>query len=124
MLETFKNVVEAIGWTLEGIGVIVVVIGSTVGLARYLHEMRLDDGGRSYYHLRQRIGRSIIIGLEFLIAGDIIRTVVVQHSLQSLTALAIIIALRTFLSLTLFLEVEGRWPWQKSAEEQATQRKS
>jgi uncharacterized membrane protein len=119
MLETFKTVVEAIGWTLEGVGVLVVVVGSAVALARYLGEMRLSDDGRSYHNLRKRLGRSIIIGLEFLIAGDIIRTVVVEHSLQSLASLAIIIALRTFLSLTLFLEVEGRWPWQKPREGEA-----
>jgi uncharacterized membrane protein len=116
MLQQFKNVVEAIGWTLEGVGVAVVVIGSAVALSRYLRELRLDDAGRSYHNLRKRLGRSIIIGLEFLIAGDIIRTVVVEHSLQSLASLAIIIVLRTFLSLTLFLEVEGRWPWQRPAE--------
>lgn len=118
MIEQFKTVVEAIGWTLEGVGVAVVVIGSAVALSRYLMELRLDDAGRSYHHLRKRLGRSIIIGLEFLIAGDIIRTVVVEHSLQSLASLAIIIALRTFLSLTLFLEVEGRWPWQRAVEEE------
>ncbi|HRQ64183.1 MAG TPA: DUF1622 domain-containing protein [Xanthomonadaceae bacterium] len=120
MLEQFKNMVEVIGWTLEGVGVLAVVLGSLVALTRFAKEMRLDDAGRSYHNLRKRLGRSIIIGLEFLIAGDIIRTVVVDHSLTSLASLAIVIALRTFLSMTLFLEVEGRWPWQRPVEDQAT----
>jgi uncharacterized membrane protein len=120
MLEQFKSVVEAISWSLEGVGVLAVVLGSLVALARFAKELRLDDAGRSYHNLRKRLGRSIIIGLEFLIAGDIIRTVVVDHSLTSLASLAIIIALRTFLSMTLFLEVEGRWPWQRPVEDQAT----
>ena len=57
-------------------------------------------------------GRSIILGLEFLIAGDIIRTVVVADTLENVAVLGLIILIRTFLSVTLHLEVEGRWPWQ------------
>jgi uncharacterized membrane protein len=58
------------------------------------------------------LGRSIILGLEFLIAGDIIRTVVVASTLENIAALGLIILIRTFLSVALHLEVEGRWPWQ------------
>jgi len=53
-----------------------------------------------------------MLGLEFLIAGDIIRTVVVAATLENIAALGLIIFIRTFLSVTLHLEVEGRWPWQ------------
>lgn len=113
MLETFKTVVSAVGWTLEGVGVLVIVIGSVIAIARFLGQYRLDDErGRAYQDFRVRLGRSILVGLEFLIAGDIIRTVVVDPTFEALGGLAIIIFLRILLSLSLFLEIEGRWPWQ------------
>jgi uncharacterized membrane protein len=70
----------------------------------------------TYRTYRQQLGRSIILGLEFLIAGDIIRTVVVADTLENVAVLGIIILIRSFLSVTLHLEVEGRWPWQPEQE--------
>jgi uncharacterized membrane protein len=65
---------------------------------------------------RQDLGRAILLGLEFLIAGDIIRTVVVAPTLENVMILALIVVIRTFLSMALQLEVEGRWPWQRAEE--------
>ena len=65
---------------------------------------------------RRQLGRSIILGLEFLIAGDIIRTVIVADTLANVAILGLIILIRTFLGLTLHLEVEGRWPWQTARQ--------
>jgi len=59
------------------------------------------------------MGRSIVLGLEFLIAGDIIRTVIVSPTLESVAVLAVIVLVRAFLTMTLTLEIEGRWPWQQ-----------
>ena len=59
---------------------------------------------------------AVLLGLEFLIAGDIIRTVVVAPTLQNVFALGLIVTIRTFLSLSLQLELEGRWPWQRAAD--------
>jgi len=73
---------------------------------------RLSEN-QAYRAFRQNLGRSIILGLEFLIAGDIIRTIVVPESLENVAILALIVIIRTFLSITLHLEVEGRWPWEK-----------
>ena len=70
----------------------------------------------AYRVYRRQLGRSIILGLEFLIAGDIIRTVVVADTLANVAVLGLIILIRSFLSVTLFLEVEGRWPWQRAQE--------
>lgn len=69
--------------------------------------------GVAYRTYRRQLGRSIILGLEFLIAGDIIRTVVVADTLENIAVLGLIILIRSFLSITLHLEVEGRWPWQR-----------
>ncbi|AHE98733.1 hypothetical protein THITH_11300 [Thioalkalivibrio paradoxus ARh 1] len=112
-MEYFKITVGAIGWTLEALGVLVIVIGSVIAIARFVRRWRLDDeDGQAYREFRVRLGRSILVGLEFLIAGDIIRTVVVDQTLEGLGGLAIIIFLRILLSFSLFLEIEGRWPWQ------------
>ncbi len=62
------------------------------------------------------LGRAILLGLELLVAADIIKTVAVTPTLDSVVVLAIIVLIRTFLSWALELEISGRWPWQKRAE--------
>lgn len=66
-----------------------------------------------YRSYRQSLGRSILLGLELLVAADIIRTVAVTPTFESVGVLAIIVLIRTFLSFSLELEITGRWPWQK-----------
>ena len=66
-----------------------------------------------YRSYRQLLGRSILLGLELLVAADIIRTVAVTPTFESVGVLAIIVLIRTFLSFSLELEITGRWPWQK-----------
>jgi uncharacterized membrane protein len=74
---------------------------------------RAHNTGNYYSSYRQDIGRAILLGLEFLIAGDIIRTVVVAPTIQNVLVLGLIVLIRTFLSLSLQLEIEGRLPWQR-----------
>ena len=69
-----------------------------------------------YRRLRHDLGRAIVLGLEVLVAADIIRTVAFTPTMASLGALALIVAIRTFLSWSLSLELEGRWPWQRPAD--------
>ena len=69
-----------------------------------------------YRSYRQLLGRSILLGRELLVAADIIRTVAVTPSFESVGVLAIIVLIRTFLSFSLELEITGRWPWQKQSE--------
>ena len=87
------------------------VIGAIIATARFLVKSQAD-ALNAYRVCRQDLGRAILLGLEFLVAGDIIRTVVVHPTLDNLIVLAIIVVIRTFLSITLQLEVEGHWPWQ------------
>jgi uncharacterized membrane protein len=65
--------------------------------------------------VRTVFGRSILLGLEFLVAADIIRTVAVQPSLENVAVLGLIVLIRTFLSFSLEVEIDGRWPWQSAA---------
>ena len=109
----FKEIITVAGYGIESIGVLIVVAGSVVSSIRFLRYYNTEADGVAYTLYRRQLGSSIILGLEFLIAGDIIRTVVVADTLMNVTILGLIILIRTFLSFTLHLEVEGRWPWDK-----------
>ncbi len=108
----FSEIISAIGYSIEAFGVLVVLLGSIFSTYTYLKTFKRLEEGEAYHTYKRQLGRSIMLGLEFLIAGDIIRTVVVENTLQNVSILALIILMRTFLNITLFLEVEGRWPWQ------------
>ena len=110
----FKEVISIAGYAIESIGVLVIIAGSAVSSVRFLRCFRVEPEGVAYGVYRRQLGRSIILGLEFLIAGDIIRTVVVADTLTNVTILGLIILIRTFLGFTLHLEVEGQWPWRQS----------
>lgn len=71
---------------------------------------------------RSSLGRSILLGLEFLVAADIINTVAIEPTIRSLVVLAGIVAIRTFLSFSLEVEIDGRWPWQKGRDDGASAR--
>lgn len=100
------------GYAIEAVGVLVVVLGSILSSVLFIRTFRKLPEGAAYRTYRRQLGRSIILGLEFLIAGDIIRTVIVEYTLENVAILGLIILIRSFLSVTLHLEVEGRWPWQ------------
>ncbi|MDM4719604.1 DUF1622 domain-containing protein [Micromonospora sp. WMMA1363] len=109
-----KEIVLEIGVLLDVAGVLVialgVVIATVVFVLRWWRTRELVDHYRSY---RQGIGRAILLGLEFLVAGDIIRTVAVSPTFTSVGVLALIVVVRTFLSFSLEVELDGRWPWQR-----------
>ena len=71
--------------------------------------------GPVYSRFRRVLGRAILIGLELLVAADIIRTVAVTPTIESVSVLGLIVLIRTFLSWSLEVEISGRWPWQKWA---------
>jgi len=108
----FTEIISVAGYTIEAVGVLVIVAGSCVSSVGFVRTFRELPEGIAYRTYRRQLGRSIILGLEFLIAGDIVRTVVVADTLENVAILGLIILIRSFLSVTLHLEVEGRWPWQ------------
>jgi uncharacterized membrane protein len=113
----FKELISIAGYAIESIGVLVIIIGSAISSFQFLSNFRKQPEGVAYGTYRRQLGRSIILGLEFLIAGDIIRTVIVADTLTNVTILGLIILIRTFLSFTLQYEIEGRWPWQQQKPE-------
>ena len=110
---SFKTTVEAVAKALDGAGVLVLIVGLVVATGFFLRDLRQANADAAYTPYRQRIGRTILLSLEFLVAADIIRTVAIAPSLESVAVLAAIVLVRTFLSFTLELEITGRWPWQK-----------
>ena len=119
-MNEFKEIVTYVAYGIEGVGVLVIVIGCLAGTARLLHQLNARTMSGVYHEYRQIIGRSIILGLEFLIAGDVIRTVIVSHTMTDVAALALIVLIRAFLSFTLTLEIEGKLPWAARGERDAT----
>ncbi len=111
-------VMEQIGQGVDAAGVAVMVLGLVLATLYFLNNRRRGVAPlEAYQGYRQGIGRAILLGLEILVAADIIRTVAVEPTFSSLGILAIIILIRTFLSATLELELEGRWPWQRRQRE-------
>lgn len=114
----FEDVVELAGEAVELTGIAVIIVGLVISLVvfgiRWLGHRRDRE---EYQHARESIGRSILLGLELLVAGDIIRTVAVSPSFTSVGVLAAVVLIRTFLSFTLELEISGRWPWQQRRAE-------
>lgn len=94
-------------------GVACIVAGFFIALARALGPLRARDAGGAYRSLRQTFGRSILLGLEILVAADLIRTIAVEPTLGNLAVLGALVAIRTFLSWSLEVEIDGRWPWQR-----------
>ncbi len=108
---TFSDSIETVSKTVDVAGVATIVIGALV--ATYLAWSERGGSGIDRYRTyRRRLGRAILLGLELLVAADIIRTVAVTPTFTSVGVLAIIVVIRTFLSMSLEVELEGRWPWQ------------
>jgi uncharacterized membrane protein len=119
---TEQGLLAAIHWVTRGvevIGVAIIVFGAAVALFGFLTSLRMTDHDRAVGQFRSNLGRSILLGLEFLVAADIVNTVAVEPTLASLAVLAGIVLIRTFLSFSLEVEIEGRWPWQRGRRESA-----
>jgi uncharacterized membrane protein len=108
----FNDVIEKIGMTIDAAGVVVIVTGAAIAFV--VTAVRLSRRESNVYQrFRQQLGRAILLGLELLVAADIIRTVAASPNLTSVAILAAIVLIRTFLSFSLEVETTGRWPWQK-----------
>jgi uncharacterized membrane protein len=107
----FAETVELVGKTIDAVGVAVIVLGALVATGR-LARGRHGEGDR-YRAYRKDLGRGILLGLEFLVAADIIRTVAVSPTFTSVGVLAGIVLIRTFLSFSLELEISGHFPWSQ-----------
>lgn len=118
----FYGLIETVGKSIDAVGVAVIALGALISAA-YAVKRLLRKEDEVYRPFREQLGRSILLGLEFLVAADIIRTVAVTPDAKSVAVLGGIVLIRTFLSYSLQLEVTGYWPWQaaKSRAQKAAQ---
>ena len=112
---TIPQVAGVVGSGFEIAGVALLTVGAALALVWYGRDLigRLDSRV-AYRNLRKNLGRAILLGLEFLVAADIIRTIAREPTLEGVVILGAIVLIRTFLSLSLEVEIEGVWPWQRA----------
>jgi uncharacterized membrane protein len=115
---TIRTVIEWAALFIEILGALVIVAGVvrvaiTRGTVRYLFQLDKPGAYESYKH---QLGRSLLLGLEFLVAGDVVRTVALEPTLNNVGVLGLLVLIRTFLGWSLAVEIERRWPWQARTE--------
>ena len=114
--EAINAVLEWISTGIEVTGVGIIVMGALAATLVFLHGGLVTVGWPAAFHrYRANLGRGILLGLELLVAADIIGTVAVTPSIENLLILGLIVLIRTFLSFSLEVEIEGRWPWSRSS---------
>jgi uncharacterized membrane protein len=118
LIGSFRAVIEWAALLIEVLGVVVIVAGVlklavTRGTIRYLFQVGEPGAYQSYKH---QLGKTLLLGLEFLVAGDVVRTVALEPTLNNVGVLGLLVLIRTFLSWSLIVEIEGRWPWQTQPE--------
>ena len=106
----YEDFVSVVVKVIEGVGAAIMVVGGLFAGARYAQQV-VAHASESYRQLRANLGRVILLGLEVLIIADIIRTIVVDQSLQSVAVLGVIVSIRIVLSFSLEVEIDGAWPW-------------
>ena len=114
---SYADTMDDIAKAVEIVGVAIIVVGGLIALVRAGFDLQRDhDATASYRGLRSFLGRSILLGLEVLVAADLIRTVAVDPSLENVAVLGLIVLIRTFLSFSLEVEIDGRWPWSSRSQ--------
>ncbi len=115
MSESFASLAHGITRVFEVAGISAILIGALLATALFLRQTLGARGfEKAYRDYRSHLGRAILLGLELMVAADIIGTVAVEPTFRNLGVLGLIVAIRTFLSFSLEVEINGRWPWQAS----------
>jgi len=110
-----REVVDIVASGIEACAVVIIVGGIVYGIIRFLFR-RAAHAVEAHRVPKYMIGNSLLLGLEFLVAADIIRTVVLDLTIMNVAALGMLVVIRTFLSWALAAEMEGRWPWKAKTE--------
>jgi uncharacterized membrane protein len=114
---TILEWIELAALAIEIIAVAIIIGAIFYSLFHYFYRSILDPEAESQYQkLKVRLGKALLLGLEILVAADIIRTVALEATLESVMVLGLLVLIRTFLSWALVVEIEGRWPWQPKRE--------
>ena len=113
----FEQILDIAEHAFEVAGVLVLVVGGLISLIAYLRDLSRGDRRDAYTALRHNLGRTILLGLEVLIIADIILTVAIAQTLENAITLGVIVLVRTFLSFSLDIEMDGVVPWRRRASE-------
>ena len=116
VIEHIREGLELAVGIIELVAVLVIVIGFIRASVAYTRARRAADREKAFVAFRSRLGMNMLLGLEILVIADVIESITVEPSYMSLTVLAFLVVLRTIVSWTTSLQVEGRWPWQPEAE--------
>lgn len=109
--------IELASLGIETLAIIIILVSILYGLLQYVLDAFVRrQTGDIYHSFKIRLGSALLLGLEILVAADIIRTVALEPTLDNVLILGLLVLIRTFLSWSLVVEIEGRWPWQKRAE--------
>ena len=112
---TFDEVLQLVVQGFEALGVGILVVGSAAALVEFAKDLGRTDRTSAYERLRRQVGRTILLGLEVLIVADIVLTVAIDQTIESAVTLGLIVLVRTFLSFSLEVELEGVVPWRRRA---------
>jgi len=111
---TYDEIISDVVKVVEAVGATIMVVGGLVALLGYVAAAaRPADRAGAYQKLRRNLGRVILLGLEVLIVGDIVRTIVVDPTVESVVVLGLIVVIRIVLSFSLEVEIDGSWPWNR-----------
>jgi uncharacterized membrane protein len=117
-----QEIIVVISEVIDFAGVVIIALGAFLGVILCAQDLlRQERAVDAYSRLRTFIGRSLLLGLEFLVAGDIIKTVAIEPTFDSVIVLAIIVLVRTVLSLSIDVEIDRRWPWQAAQQASLTE---
>ena len=109
---TFTEIVEALAVGFEIVGIAIITVGGAYGIGQALATPR--DAGSRFIKARAAFARPLLLGLEVLVAADIIETVTIDRSLTSVASLGLLVLIRVILSFSLEAEIDGVWPWRKA----------
>jgi len=108
-----RNLIDFAAQGIETFAVAIIVIAIVHGSIRFLFHLNRHVAD-AYEQYKSQLGRALLLGLEFLVAADVVRTVVLEPTIQNVAILGLLVIIRTFLSWSLVVEIEGRWPWQRA----------
>ena len=112
------EIIEVAALAIEVLAVSIIVIGTVTATATFMTRMRSrSESQEAYKQYKFRLGRTLLLGLEILVAADIVRTVALEPTLENVAVLGLLVLIRTFLSWSLVVEIEHRWPWQEEKVE-------
>ena len=115
--EPILELIEYAALAIEVLAVLIIVGAIFVAFFRYTYRVAIQRQSEGAYRaLKVHLGKALLLGLEILVAADIVRTVALEATLQSVAVLGLLVLIRTFLSWALVVEIEGRWPWQPPRE--------